>query len=57
LEPRKRGRKPEPGADIIRENQRLRAENDKLRRQLEQSELVIDVQKKLSRLLGLVEQR
>jgi transposase len=57
LEPRKRGRKPEPGADIIRENQRLRAENDKLRRQLEQSELVIDVQKKLSQLLGLVEQR
>lgn len=31
----------------------LRAENGRLRRRLEQTEAVIDVQKKLSRLLGL----
>lgn len=31
----------------------LRAENDRLRHRLEQAEAVIDVQKKLSRLLGI----
>ena len=52
LEPKKRGRKPEPDAEIRRELQRLRAENEKLQKKLEQAELVIDVQKKLSQLLG-----
>lgn len=46
----KRGRKPEPqGAELIR----LQQENERLRAQLEQAELIMDVQKKLSQLLGL----
>ena len=50
-EPKKRGRKPEPDTEMRRELQRLRAENEKLQKKLEQAELVIDVQKKLSQLL------
>ncbi len=57
LAPKRRGRKPNPDADIVKENRRLQAENDKLRMQLEQAEMIIDVQKKLSRLLGLDETR
>jgi hypothetical protein len=34
---------------------RLRQENERLRSRLEQAEIIIDVQKKLSRLLGLTE--
>ncbi len=46
----KRGRKPDPqGAELVR----LRQENERLRAQLEQAELIMDVQKKLSQLLGL----
>lgn len=47
----KRGRKPKDPAE--EENERLRKENERLRARLEQAELIIDVQKKLSRLLGL----
>lgn len=52
LAPKKRGRKPtaNPLAD---ENQRLRAQNARLSRRLEQAELIIDVQKKVSALLGI----
>lgn len=46
-----RGRKSEPQAGEVAQ---LRRENKRLRGQLEQAELVIDVQKKLSRLLGLM---
>lgn len=53
LEPKKRGRKNDPDVELRRENQRLRAEKEALEKKLEQAELVIDVQKKLSRLLGL----
>ncbi len=56
LAPRRRGRKPDD-AEIVKENRKLQAENDRLRQQLEQAELIIDVQKKLSRLLGLDESR
>jgi transposase len=48
----KRGRKPDP---LDRENARLRRENEKLRRDLEAARLVIDVQKKVSRLLPVNE--
>jgi transposase len=51
LSVQKRGRKAqEVGAD---EFARLQRENERLRARLEQAELIIDVQKKLSRLLGL----
>lgn len=47
----KRGPKPKPQ---VQEMAELRQENKRLRSQLEQAELVIDVQKKLSQLLGLM---
>ena len=51
LSAQKRGRKAqEVGAD---EFARLQRENERLRARLEQAEMIIDVQKKLSRLLGL----
>ena len=50
LSPQKRGRKADPqGEELVR----LRQENERLRAQLEQAELIMDVQKKLSQLLGL----
>lgn len=51
LSAKNRGRKPKDPKD--EENERLRQENERLRTRLEQAELIIDVQKKLSRLLGL----
>jgi transposase-like protein len=51
LSPHKRGRKaPEVG---VEELARLQRENERLRARLGQAEMIIDVQKKLSRLLGL----
>lgn len=46
-----RGRKPKDPKEA--EIERLRQENERLRARLEQAELIIDVQKKLSLLLGL----
>jgi transposase-like protein len=51
LAPKKRGRKPQDPAAA--ELAQLRRENERLRVQLEQAEIIIDVQKKLSQLLGL----
>jgi transposase len=51
LSPKKRGRKPQDPA--VGEAARLRRENERLRARLEQAEMIIDVQKKLSQLLGL----
>ena len=51
LASKKRGRRPQDPSAV--ELGRLRRENERLRTQLEQAEIVIDVQKKLSRLLGL----
>jgi transposase-like protein len=50
LAPHKRGRKPEPQMEEVVQ---WRQENERLRAQLEQAELIIEVQKKLSQLLGL----
>jgi transposase-like protein len=47
---KKRGRKSDPAAAEI---ERLRQENERLRKELEKAQLVIDVQKKLSQALGL----
>jgi transposase-like protein len=53
LTPKKRGRKATPQDPVARENQRLRRENERLRDQLRKAETVIDVQKKVSTLLGI----
>ena len=50
LAPQKRGRKPDVQAAEIA---RLRRENQRLQQRLEQAETIIEVQKKLSTLLGL----
>jgi transposase-like protein len=51
LSPKKRGREPQ---DLVDEEvARLRRENERLRARLEEAEMIIDVQKKLSQLLGL----
>lgn len=51
LSPQKRGRKAQEVG--VEEMARLQRENERLRARLEQAEMIIDVQKKLSRLLGL----
>jgi transposase len=50
LTTKKRGPKVDPQAV---ENVRLRRENERLKKRLEQAELIIDVQKKVSQLLGI----
>jgi len=45
LAPKKRGRKPTANP-LAEENRKLRADNARLSRRLEQAELIIDVQKK-----------
>jgi transposase-like protein len=52
LTPKKRGRKPTTDP-LAEENRRLRAENARLARQLQRAETIIDVQKKVSTLLGI----
>jgi len=52
LTPAKRGRKADPQAA---ENARLVRETERLKAQLARAELIIDVQKKVSQLLGLPE--
>jgi transposase len=51
LSPQKRGRKAQEVG--VEELARLQRENERLRARLGQAEMIIDVQKKLSRLLGL----
>jgi transposase-like protein len=51
LSPKKRGRKGKD--DLEKEMAELRRENKRLQAHLEEAEMIIDVQKKLSRLLGL----
>jgi transposase len=52
LTPAKRGRKADPQAV---ENARLQRETERLKAQLARAELIIEVQKKVSQLLGLPE--
>jgi transposase len=52
LTPKKRGRKPTTNP-LAEENRRLQAENTRLTRRLQQAETIIDVQKKVSTLLGI----
>lgn len=53
LRGRKRGPKPDPVRAEVRQILQLQEENERLRAELERAHLVIDVQKKLSAILGL----
>ncbi|MCP4202273.1 MAG: transposase [bacterium] len=57
LRPKKRGRKPRPVTAQSRHVAELERENARLRRKLTQAETIIEVQKKLSQLLGIQESR
>jgi hypothetical protein len=52
LTPKRRGRKANPDAALIAENQRLKRETQRLAAKLRQAETIIEVQKKLSELLA-----
>jgi hypothetical protein len=52
LGPQQRGPKPATDVALAREVARLRRENERLQDRLEQAETIIEVQKKLSQLLG-----
>jgi len=52
LTPKKRGPKPNTNP-LAEQNRRLQTENARLTRQLQQAETIIDVQKKVSTLLGI----
>lgn len=53
LSPAKRGRKGSDSNPLLAEVARLRKENQRLTKRLEKAELLIEVQKKISQLLGL----
>jgi len=53
LGPRKRGRKPKRKDPIALEVERLRRENQRLSERLRQAETIIEVQKKVSEMLGV----
>ncbi len=53
LRPKKRGRKARPVDPQAKRVAQLERENERLRRKLEQAETIIEVQKKLSRILGM----
>jgi transposase len=53
LNPKKRGRKAFARNPFLMENEQLRKENDRLHKRLYQAELIIEVQKKVSQILGI----
>jgi transposase-like protein len=53
LRPKKRGRKPAPKDATSVEVEQLRKQNARLQQRLEQAELIIEVQKKVSEILGI----
>ena len=53
LGPKKRGRKPSVDEALAKELAELKRENQRLENRLQQAETIIEVQKKLSGLLGL----
>jgi transposase len=53
LTPKRRGRKANPDAPLIAENERLKRETQRLTAKLRQAETIIEVQKKLSEILGI----
>lgn len=53
LAPKQRGRKPNLNHPLQAENANLRKENVRLQRRLKRAELIIDIQKKISQMLGI----
>ena len=53
LQPKQRGRKPNVHHPLQEENAKLRKENVRLQRRLKKAELIIDIQKKISQMLGI----
>jgi transposase-like protein len=53
LKPKKRGRKAMENNPAEQELRKVKRENERLRRKLEQAETIIDIQKKVSTLLGI----
>lgn len=53
LTPKKRGRKESVRNPLHAENEKLRKENERLTGRLRQAEIIIDVQKKISEILGI----
>jgi transposase-like protein len=53
LSPKKRGRKESVRNPLAAENEKLRKENERLTNRLRQAEIINDVQKKISQLLGI----
>ena len=53
LTPKKRGRKESVRNPLVAENEKLRRDNERLTNRLRQTEIIIDVQKKVSQILGI----
>ena len=53
LAPKKRGRKESVRDPLHAENEKLRKENERLSSRLRQAEIIIDIQKKISQILGI----
>jgi len=53
LTPRKRGRKTQPKNPLSKKVTELERENTRLKKRLKQAETIIDVQKKVSQILGI----
>jgi transposase len=53
LTPKKRGRKETVQDPLVTENEKLRKDNERLAVRLRQAEIIIDVQKKVSQILGI----
>jgi transposase-like protein len=53
LAPKKRGRKPEPQNPLAKQVKRLERENERLRKDLHRAELLLEIQKKASELMGI----
>lgn len=53
LQPKKRGRRGRRRDPVIQENEQLRRANDRLTRRLQKAEAIIEIQKKISEILGI----
>ena len=53
LKPKQRGVKANPLHPLQSENEKLREENTRLQKRLKKAELIIDIQKQISQLLGI----